>query len=368
MEIRVNIKPNIQFRAFYIFFIIVGIQNGVGVLEAPAKIFPYAKQDAWISILLVFLYMIILFFVMLLILNQYKQTDLFGIHVDLFGHFFGKFLGILLILFFFINILSVLVRYIEIITLFLYPILPPYIIAISVIGLSIYCVLGGMKVIVGACFFYFIFTQILVLLLYYPISTMDFNHLLPLFQANLPDILQSAKEVTYSYLGLEILLVIYPFISDKTNVKKPAILALMYTTAILLVSLFISMGYYSFHTLERISYPTLTLFRGISFPFIERIDYFIVVEWMMVILPNCFLCIWAITYGLKRLFNLKQRKTVYVIGIMIIIMTSFTYPKIITDQFLKVSAEIGFWFMYVYPLLLLPIVIIKKKLKQGRGQ
>src|SRR5699024_12768204 len=121
MEVNLNVKPGLRIRAFYLFFIIPSIQLGVGVLGVPRYIFAEARQDAWLSILIAFVYMIIVAWVMFIILNQYKNADIFGIQIDIFGKWIGKLLGTIYIVYFAAEVLSGLLTYIEIIQIFLDP-------------------------------------------------------------------------------------------------------------------------------------------------------------------------------------------------------------------------------------------------------
>src|SRR5699024_10896573 len=100
MDINLNVKPGLRIRDFYLFFIIPSIQVGVGVLGAPRYIFADARQDAWLAILIAFVYIIIVAFVMFIILNQYKNADNFGIQMDVFEKWIGKLLGPVYIVFF----------------------------------------------------------------------------------------------------------------------------------------------------------------------------------------------------------------------------------------------------------------------------
>src|SRR5690606_41065348 len=88
-----EVKPNLRFRAFYLIFILYSAQTGVGVMGLPRYIFKEAHRDSWISILIAYVFMVILLYVMFHILKQYESADIFGIQVDVFGRFFGTILG-----------------------------------------------------------------------------------------------------------------------------------------------------------------------------------------------------------------------------------------------------------------------------------
>ncbi|HLR81404.1 MAG TPA: GerAB/ArcD/ProY family transporter, partial [Bacillota bacterium] len=97
MKVNIDIRSNHKVRAFYLFFIISSLQIGAGIMGAPKYIFKEAQQDSWLSILIATIYIIIVVFAMIFILEQYESADIFGIQVDVFGQWIGKLLGIIYI-------------------------------------------------------------------------------------------------------------------------------------------------------------------------------------------------------------------------------------------------------------------------------
>lgn len=367
MDIQVDVKKSIKIRAFYLIFLIAGTQLGVGIMGAPRYIFSFARQDSWISILIAFLAMIVTVLVMFYILEQYESADIFGIQVDLFGNFIGKTLGTIYIIYFAGLLISVLLTYIQVVQIFLYPTFRPYLIGLLLFALIIYCVFGGIRAITGAAFIFFLFSQPMLFLLGEPIAKMDLKHFLPIFQASPQDILQGAKATTYSLTGFELLFLLYPFIDNKEKAKLPAILGVSYSALVLLSTTVILTGYFSLEYIQDIEWSLLTLFKSASFTFLERIDYFIITQWIFVVLPNNILLMWAITYGLKRLFNIKQRHSVIVSSAIFLVIVSLVKYNTHILKFTNFMANISFWIIFVYPFFLMICVMIKKQWRKRKG-
>lgn len=361
MEINMNIKRNLQIRAFYLFYIITSIQTGVGVLSAPRYIFAKAHQDAWLSIIITLIYMLIVVFVMFTILNQYENADIFGIQTDVFGKWIGKILGTIYILFFIAELLSVLLIYIEAIQTFIYSTLHSFIIGSLLLILTVYSVRGGLRVVVGVIFIFFFLSIWIFALLYDPMLRMEMTLFQPMFQASFIELLKGSLETSYSFFGFEILFLIYPFIMNKENAKTPVYLGVSFSAFIVLFTTIISIGYYSPHDFEKMDWAVLTLFKSVSFSFLERFDYIIVVVWMMVSLTTMILFMWMITYGMKRLYRFPQRKSLYCVAILLLIISSIVKYDYKIHEYSAIVSKIGFWIVFVYPLLLLPFVLLKKK-------
>lgn len=75
---------------------------------------------------------------------------------------------------------------------------------------------------------YFLFSIVLVIwlfpLLAAPLKFMEPRNLLPVFEANMSEILKGIKSMTFTIIGFEIIYVIYPFVKDKENAKNIFIL------------------------------------------------------------------------------------------------------------------------------------------------
>lgn len=367
MEINLNVKPNLQFRAFYLFFIIAGLQLGVGIIGAPRFIYLEAERDSWLAILIAFLFTCLVATAMLYILNQYENADFFGIHVDVFGKWLGRILGTLFLFYLLLSFLSILMTYIQVIQIFIYHALPNWVLTALIMILVVYAVFGGVRVVVGVTFVLFIITFWLIVTLYDPFIRMNWNNFLPMFQTSLPDLLKGAKATSYTLSGFEILMVIYPFVINKHKAKLPTYLGLAYTFIILVLVTMISIGYFSPVGLKNINWAVLLLVKSTSFTFLERLDYIVVVGWLMVIVPNLVLLMWAVGYGMKRMYKISQKKTHWVVTILILIIVNFFRFDYQITALTDWVARIGFWVVYIYPLILLPLVLLKKNWKNKKG-
>ncbi|RKQ28645.1 GerAB/ArcD/ProY family transporter [Oceanobacillus halophilus] len=361
MDINVKVKENLQIRPFYLFFIITSIQIGIGILGFPKIVYQEALQDSWISILFTFFYIVAVVIVMFMILNQYKNADIYGIQVDIFGKWIGKILGTIYILYFGITLFSILITYMEVVRISIFPSISNLALGGLLLCLVVYSVLGGIRVVVGVCTLFFLGTQWLFLLLIQPAMEVDFTHLQPMFVTPFPDLLEGAKVSSYTFMGFELLLVIYPFIKNKKKAKLPTFLAVSWSTITILLLTMLVIGYFSHNQILRREWALLGLFKIQNFTFIERFDYVVVTEWMLVIITNMILLMWAMTYGMKRLYNISQKTTLYLISIILLIACIFVDEHFQIQKVIDTSSQIGLWIVYVYPFFLLPIVLFKKR-------
>ncbi|MGP4065964.1 GerAB/ArcD/ProY family transporter [Oceanobacillus sp. M65] len=366
MDINVKVKSNISIRAFYLFFIITSLQLGVGVMGVPRFIYLEAGADSWISVLIATSYILVVLFVMIFILKQYDNADIFGIHRDLFGKWLGNLISSVYIIYFIATLFSVLITYIEVVRIFIFPTLSPLVMGLLMIILAVYSTLGGLRIMVGVCFLFFILTHWLLLLLIEPAVQIDWDHFLPMFQTPMPDLLKGARATSYTFFGIEILFLIYPFIQNKKGMHFPIYMAAIWSGLLVMITTIITLGFFSGVQVERREWTLLSLFKFQQFSFIERLDFVVVAEWMMVIIPNIILLLWGATYGIKRVYKLPQKVSIYALAFPLLIGCWLLDEHFQIQWIIDKINELGFWLVYVYPFLLLPLVLIKKKWKQHK--
>ncbi|WP_223701930.1 GerAB/ArcD/ProY family transporter [Sutcliffiella deserti] len=360
-------KKSILLPAFLIFFIVHTNQMGVGIAGVQRVIFFESKQDAWISILVSYIGMTVIIFSICYILRSYKDKDLFDIHVNLFGKFFGNVLNMLYILYILAALLSIIIGYTEIVQAWIFPDMKSWIISTFILILTIYGVYGGIRTIAGVSFITFFLAIWLVLLIYEPIRYMDWTNFLPILEASPKDILKGAYKTSFTVLGLEILFFVYPYIRNKDKVHFFAQIAVFGSFFLILLLTIVAIGYYSGEQLEKTIWATLSLFKIIQFPNLERFEFFAVSMWLVIILPNTLFMMWAATRGLKKIFGIKQRRLVAIVSIMMIGLSLIFNRRVENNLYVDYVGVVGFWLVFVYTLLLFLVVVIRNKIVSRRN-
>lgn len=364
MKINLQVSKANQFRAFYMFFIIFSTMDGVGALGTPRIVFLEAGHDAWISIILAYFYLVMLLLVMLYILRQYENTDILGIQTDIFGSFISKVIGTIYLVYFGFQLLSNLVTYIEVINVFVFPDSHPLMLGLMFLLPIIYSVFGGLRVTIGVVFIFTLLTYWLIILFIEPARQLDFLNFLPIMDRSIIDILKGVKATAYSYSGFEMLFFFYPFIQNKEKATKPVIFAATWYTYFLLMNTILAIGFLSPDQLKRRIWPVLNLFKIQTSPIIERLDYVVIAEWIMVVLPKTILIMWCMSYIAKRVYRIPKHISVYLFSFIILILIPFFTEHFVIQKLIDSTRNISYGLVYIYPLILLPLVLWKKRTRR----
>ncbi|MFD1738978.1 GerAB/ArcD/ProY family transporter [Bacillus salitolerans] len=361
-----KIRESLLISPFMVFYLVHSMQVGVGLLGFQRIVAESAENDAWISVIVGGMGVHILIWMMYKILQK-GQGDITDIHRTIFGKWIGGFLSLLLVFYFILLAATVLRTYIEIIQVWVFPGFKTGVFGLVFLFLVFYIINGGFRAVAGIALLGVILPAYLILTFLFPLEYSFFENLLPVMDHSIKEILISAKSLTLSILGFELLLMYYPFIKEKEKSQKYAQLGAMFTIFIYLVAMVVCLVYFSVEQLERTIWASLTVLKIAELPFVERIEYIGIASWILVILPNVCITIWAASRGAKRIFHMRQR-------ILLVVVLALTYLAVVIpntrehiNMLNEYTSQIGFYVIYAYIPLMFVITLIYDKMKGNQS-
>lgn len=368
MNNSIRLSPKDMFNAYLLFFVIHSTQVGVGIHGFQRIVYQEARQDAWLSVLIAGFATHVVAFCMIKTLEVYGSNDLFGIQQDVYGKWIGNILNAVYVLYCFAAFFSILRNYIEVIHAWIFPGISTWFLSMTLLLITLYAFTGGLRVMIGISFFSVILSIWLLPMLIFPIKFATIDSLLPILEENFSSLLKGAHSMTFTIIGFEILHVIYPFIKDKKQTSKYTHLALLSSTFIYLSVLLVSIAYYSEGSLLKTVWATLSLFSFISFPFMERFEYVALCFWMLIILPNLCFYLWAAYRGTIRLVKIRETKFVWGFSLLIFLCTLVVQTRTQINMINNELANIAFYIVFVYPIFLYMMIMLKKKFTSHKEQ
>ncbi len=359
---KANIPESRKVSPFLAFFLIASMQTGVGVLGFQRFIAKAAGYDAWMSIILTGITVHIILWMMLKMLNI-AGGDFITIHTFVLGEKIGKIISSIFILYFSLFSVTILRSYIEIIQVWMFPELKTFWFALVFLLLVIYIVNGSFRTVTGIAFFSLILPFYIAVLFVVIIPYSDFTNLLPIFDHSVKEILLGSRNMAFTVLGFETLLLFYPFIQKPEKAKKWVHFGALYTTITSLYLAILSFAYFSEAQLQKNVWPTLTMWKIIEMPFVERFEYIGIANWSLVILPNICICLWCASRIAKRLFSIRQKTTIPIISILCLTAVSFISTRHQINTLTDITGKVGFYFNLVYIPILFTGTLIAKKVK-----
>ncbi|WP_210365362.1 GerAB/ArcD/ProY family transporter [Bacillus sp. REN3] len=367
MKVLIEPKPQSMFNALLLFFIIHSMQLGVGIQGFQRIVFIEARHDAWISVLISGAAAHAIGWVMVKTLALYPSADLYGIQYDVFGKWLGNALNLAFVVYWLFAFFIMIRNYMEVIQAWVFPDLPTWFMSLTLILLVAYGVSGGLRPIIGICFLSVILSLWIILLMGFPMQFTNWDYLFPIFESDIKQILKGAKKMTFTIIGFEIIYFVYPFIKEKEKAGLYMQSGLLFSNLLYLTIMLVSLAYFSGGQLERTVWGTLSLFKIVRMPFIERFEYVAITYWIILILPNLILFLWAASRGITRIWNRADRKVSigFLLGLLLVLQIPMTRLEInlVNDYF----AKAGFYIIFLYPILLWMAASMKNKFIKRRG-
>ncbi|MGD7024108.1 GerAB/ArcD/ProY family transporter [Rossellomorea vietnamensis] len=360
----VHVPENRKISPFIVLFLIHSVQVGVGVLGYQRIIAKSAGYDAWVSVIIAGLLTNGIVFLIFKIV-QTGGGDLIEANRTAFGKWIGKAVDGVYIIYFSLIAVTVCRTYVEVVQVWMYPRLAAWTFAIPFFLLVVYVVTGGFRAVAGVAFFGTVLPAYLVLTFGFTFPFSDFRNLLPIWDHTLLDIVKSTRDMTLSFLGYETLLIFYPYLKDGSKSKKWAHGGLLITTGFFTILTLISFAFFSEGQLEKTVWATLSMWKIVQMPFVERFEYIGIANWCLIILPNVCIALWCGSRIAKRSFKFNQRKTLIILSVICVIAVSFIKDRAQINLLNDITSKVGFYLNFVYlPFLLFMIYLMKKVRKK----
>ena len=360
-----TIAENAKISPFLVFYLIISMQIGLGILRYQRVIAKAAGYDSWISVLVAGLSVHVIIW-MIYKITETVDGDLFQAHQYVFGNILAKFLSMLFIFYFCLLAITVVRSFVEVVQVWMFPDINTFWFSLAFFILCIYIIFGGFRTVTGIAFLGTILPSLLSFTFAYTIPFSDFTNIFPLFDHSLKELGKAYFDMTLTYAGYETLLFFYPFIKDPQKSKKWAHLAVFLTTLIYTFFALLTFAYFSEKQLQETIWPTLNMWKIVEMPFAERFEYIGIASWNLFILPKICICLWITSRLTKQIFHIRQRRGVILISIICLAISSLFTTRIQINFLTEWAGKMSFLFNYLYiPFIFIAVMIAKKVKSSG---
>lgn len=311
-----NNKHSIQSTQMATF--LMSAQIGFGIITLSSTLAASVGHDGWISVLAAGIVSIICTYLISIFLKRYSNKSIFQINPLLYGKYLGLLLNLMIFLYL-LFICAVIFRlFSEIIKITVLKLTPLPAISLATSFTAVYITFKGLKV-VSRFTATLLVTYILTIIFYLMIFRFGrITFIMPVGNAGIKAIIYGMYLSSFAYLGIELLPIIYPYITDKQNVTKYAIIGNAFTVILFTTIVFISTEYIGEWKLKLLAFPLFNIATSVRIPIIERLDLLFVMFWFPVMgssIRSYFFCAY---HSLDLVFSIKDKKYPIVLFIIII--------------------------------------------------
>ncbi|MBM7615766.1 GerAB/ArcD/ProY family transporter [Alkaliphilus hydrothermalis] len=342
------------------FIIIISIMIGTGVLGLSRVVSQVSKQDAWISVLINGILISLITMAIVYVASRFPQDNFLQYSSRLLSKPIGYIITISFALYGLLATATIIRFLTEMILTWFLPDTPIYVIIFLIIATSVYMLSHGLTVLARFNEVIIFLLVPLALLVAVGIPEIRLVNLRPIGGTGLKSILSGVVPSFFAFGGYEVMLVYYPYISDKEKpVAKYSMISVIIVTLFYTTTVISQMALFGPEELQRVLYPSINYLRAYDFPIIERMELFFTIFWLFTVLGTIGLQYFAGCSLLQSIF--KTKTTGFFVFLQSPILFVLTLLPRNTPQVVEIGGIIGkanIFFGLLLPLLLLIMVFV----------
>jgi len=246
---------------------------GIEIMYIPNSIIKFAKQDSWISCILGAVYPLYILFIANYLCKKSYKEDILILSKKCFGNIFGSILNFIFISYFLFMLTSEFSGYIQVFEIYATGFLKNYQMLFTTLIPVTYIVYNGIKPLgrLNEVGFY-----LTIILLVIPIGILaygTFLNLMPVFDNSISNILKGSIHTVFPFSGMEVILLIYPFLKDNKNLLKCGLEAVAIVTFIYTWTVFATIYYLGIEISPKYLWPVLTLADSVHIPIVNSFRF-----------------------------------------------------------------------------------------------
>jgi len=274
---------------------------GTGIITLPRAVGETAGRDGWLSLIIAGIAVWVFAIFILLLCRKFPTKTLPEFSVLILGRPLGILVSVLYSLYAFsmcgvvMRILAELVRT----WVFIWTPVPVFFVAILItVG---YISRMGAVTLGRLMELLILFTAVVLLLYLVPMSEFDFLNLKPVGSEGILKILQAVPESAFAFLGVEVMLVFFPFVINRKKVLKLTSITMILVTGLYAVNAILVYGVLGIERTLNLVWPLINYMRIGSLPFVQRVDNLLLFAWTAQIIAVVAVHYFSATFTLATL-------------------------------------------------------------------
>ncbi len=343
-------------------FMLIGTMIAMGILNLPNDVVKNAKESGWISVFIGQLYPLYIVIMAILIYRKFPNNNILFINKKCFGKIMGTLFNIAIGLYFLLYLTAIASGLSNITRTIIITFLSPLKVLSVITFLGAYTAVKGLKILgrVNEMFFYL--TIIMCLLPLMVLIKEKSSNVFPVIGTRIFNIISTSKESAYAYGGVEIILLIYPNVSEKNRLEKAAIKSVFITGLIYSWTTFITIYGLGIDIIPSylVAFPAVVKY--IEIPVINNFRFIFMVLWTLVVFKTISNYYYAVCNILNNLIPKISYKKMCIIIYPIVIFLSMKYGNETTRRnFLNFIIPKYTVFIIIYVLLTVLLVHFRKE-------
>jgi spore germination protein len=333
----------------------------IGILSIPNEVGITAKQDGWISVFLGGIYPVCVVISTVYIARNHPNENILALNKKFFGKVLGSILNIYQLSFYTFQAVSEVSGISNFLRVYIIDFLSSLRVMFLLIALAAFCSYKGLMVIgrISEIVFYLMMITAGVGIL--ALIKGSFLNVMPVFGSGYMNILKGIKGAAFAYSGTEIVLLLYPYINDKSKLKAAYLKSAILICAGYTWVTFATIYYLGHRVIPKAMWSSLFIIESLRLPIINNFRFIVMFIWTFVSITAVALDFYACELVIKDIFKKLKRNILYclLVPVMLYISTLLS-EEVKRRELMYEIVVILLMFNISYIFLMVLIVHFKK--------
>ena len=351
-----------------LFFILVGCIIGMDVTSLPADVVSIAHQDGWISTIIGGIYPLYIVLIGGIIIKRHPNSNIMNLCKAYFGKIIGNILNLLFMLEFLFYVVLVISGSSNQLRAYSIYFMPHLKIVLILAAVACYASIRGLKVLARFTTITFFLLCLIVMASTVTFKSASILNVKPFFGAGLPKILEGSITSAFSYGNMELLLIIYPYVQQKKNILKAALMSTLAIISFDTWMVFSSIYFSGPDLVVKQLWPFSFVAESFKIPVINNFRYIEMVIWITIAYKTISIEFYAATKILNNITKIKRKTVCFLLLPIIFIFPLFLDNEVIRREFLSKAMPWITLFNISYVTLIALLTLLKDKRKLKHNQ
>lgn len=297
-------------------FLLMAAMQEVGILQMTCRTARYAGHDAWISVLLAAVFPLAGLFLINGLCSRFPRDNLARISERVLGPVPGKAVSFAYVAYAMFNAAMAIRLFTDLANSFLLFRTPGWVLALALTLGAAYIFSRDIASIAWMTEFTFYLMQILWIALLASLSRADYRNLLPVGDNGLSNILLGMQGSFLSYIGAEILLVLYPLIQNKREVLRAGTLAVAWSAFSYTILALAVIMVFGGDLVSLFVWDALALIKTYHIPVIERTEFYVSIAFSWLALRAAAVLLYTARETISGAAGVSEKYRLYAVAIL----------------------------------------------------
>jgi spore germination protein len=344
-----------------LFFILVGCIIGMDITSLPADVGSIARQDGWISTILGGSYPLYIVLLGSIIIKKYPESNILNLSRAFLGKIIGNILNLLFMLQFLVYAVFVTAGSSNQLRAYSMYFVPNIKIIMIVVIVALYVSIKGLKVLARFTSITFFLLCLVAFTSVMAFKSASILNIKPIFGAGALKILEGSIPSAFSYGNMELLLIIYPYVSEKKAIVKTALISTFVIIGIDTWIVFTSIYFSGPDLIVKELWPFSFVAESFRLPAINSFRFVDMTIWGMVAFKTVAIEFYAATKIFNNISKIKRKTICIFLSPVLFVFPIFLGNEIVRRDFLGKVMPVVTIFNIGYVTLIAVLCLFKHK-------